>query len=67
MKIGDVVNGTYEFHGKIVAEFNRISGGKRFVIEDSHGFLLIFKESQLSALEEAKLNRGDLRRQRFTK
>lgn len=41
------IGGDYRFDGVIVAEFLKLSGVARFVVEDDRGILHIFKASNL--------------------
>lgn len=51
MKLGDKVvkdTGDYTFEGTIVAEFKKLTGEPRFVVEhDKYHLLFIFNEEQL--------------------
>ena len=52
MTIGDKVEkigGDYQFKGQIVAAFKKISGVKRYVVEDDRGVLHIFSEKNFTS------------------
>ena len=53
LEIGDIVEkigGDYVFQGIIVAAFTKLSGQKRFVVEDDRGVLHIYSENNLKRL-----------------
>lgn len=50
MKLGDKVEkigGDYTFAGVIVADFIKLSGARRFVVEDDRGVLHVYSEKNL--------------------
>lgn len=52
MKLGDKVQklgGDYTFRGVIVADFLKLTGQRRLVVENSDGMLFIFNEKQLQS------------------
>lgn len=54
MKIGDrveKVGGDYTFVGVIVADFLKLSGARRFVVEDDRGVLHVYSEKNLKLTE----------------
>ncbi|MEE9401928.1 MAG: hypothetical protein V3V47_01895 [Desulfobacteria bacterium] len=54
-KIGDRVFkhvGDYEFRGTVLSAFDKLSGVRRYVVENGEGILHIFNDKQLTALVE---------------
>lgn len=56
MKLGDKVEkvgGDYTFVGYIVADFNKLSGARRLVVEDDRGVLHVYSEKNLKLAENS--------------
>lgn len=59
MKLGDKVEkvgGDYTFVGVIVADFVKLSGLRRLVVEDDRGVLHVYNEKILRLIEENDSN-----------
>jgi hypothetical protein len=55
MKLGDEVEkigGDYTFVGVIVADFKKLGGQRRFVVEDDRGVLHVYSEKNLQPLNQ---------------
>ncbi len=45
------IGGDYRFEGVVVCAFCKLSGARRYVVEDDRGALFIFNETQLERQE----------------
>jgi hypothetical protein len=50
------IGGDYSFQGVIVVTFTKLSGQKRFVVEDDRGVLHIYSEKNLIYMSTPKKN-----------